>query len=498
MGETTETRPRRSLPIPTHRHLWARWGRYVLLMAGAVLVVLLRFADLHAYPFFARDEGYWTNGVKLFLVLGRWGEGHFFQPYQCPTYSLTALAVFKVLGTKILWMRCFGGLCSLVTIGLTYWVARRAGAELGSGLLAAALLAVEPYTLTTFRRGYLEPSSCMWMMVAVAMWLSPSRLVRVGGGVPVGLAGGTKMHALLIAPALVLSAFWERGQGPRRLSAPLGDWALLLALAALTVCPQYLYFHQADPQGFATVWGFSVERYTLGMAEHGVPLWERPARNAAVLLARYPLLVPLGTVSLLWLLARGQGPSRLAPAWYGVMVVAFLSTSYFDGRHFTYAAPAACVLIATALHQWAQGSPRLRLAPPLLVALNLAMIGCHWALTRSTTPEQVEHWMTQHVDHGAWVMGPSHLCVSLPQPSIEYLGTDRHGYFNRAEANTREFPVTYVVADDVEGPRAGALVLRPTYAQRLARFGTATIYHVDRGRFLRDLRGARARDGAEP
>ncbi len=200
-------------------------SEYIVLGIILGLAALLRFVHLRTLPNWFMDEGEFTQlarylsggsfdflGIRnSLLLIGR-----------PPLFLWVVAGVFKLFGTDILILRVVTVLCSLVAIGVCFYLARQA-LGVKTAFYAALLLAIVPDYIYNNRIGFTYNWTSLWMLVFVfAIWKYLAQR-RAGWYVFACLAAGISIASdyIGIISVLVLLYITIR-QRPKQL------WGLLL------------------------------------------------------------------------------------------------------------------------------------------------------------------------------------------------------------------------------------------------------------------------------
>jgi hypothetical protein len=196
----------------------------LLLFLVALLPRIVAFGSLgnpdelgwldHAVAFYdALARGDWASTLQDFHpgVVPMWGFG----ALLCARYGLSQLQVWRADGTlplaemarTALW---FPIVISVLTVLAVYWLVRRLSGR-KAALLAALLVALEPYYLAFTHGIHVDLTQASLMVVAALLWLNFLHQPRrwpylVGSGIVSGLSLLTRSQALYMVPFSLLAA----------------------------------------------------------------------------------------------------------------------------------------------------------------------------------------------------------------------------------------------------------------------------------------------------
>ena len=117
--------------------------------------------------------------------------------------------IFRVFGVSEVTARLPGVAASVLTIALTYGLARRVYGA-GPALVAVAIMALSPFNILFAPTAFTDPLLVMW--VVAALWCAVGAR-WFWAGVFLGLAMATKQQGVLFAPLVLAggAAFWVSG-----------------------------------------------------------------------------------------------------------------------------------------------------------------------------------------------------------------------------------------------------------------------------------------------
>ncbi len=242
------------------------WTALLLAVPVVVVLVLLAFAaadpalgvTVSNGPF--TDESWDVMNARNFVLLGRWATDDWTLQLVNLPFSLSAAAVFSVLGVGIVQARLVSIAATGVTVAALGLGLRR---PLGAGPAAIAALAFGGATLVLYygRLAFLEPSVAMWLTLGAlaALRAGGERAGRWGvlAGVLLALAVGTKPSALAAVGGLVaaVAVVGARQAAVRRwvagvalaIAALGGAWLVLFWLPNRTEISNVLRIWASEP-----------------------------------------------------------------------------------------------------------------------------------------------------------------------------------------------------------------------------------------------------------
>lgn len=294
--------PLRSLAALISR-LFAQFGQRWLAAAVslAVLSAVLLPANLLATQRFHHDEAlYATWALQITTGADPWLA---YTPIDKPPLFIYAVAgAMELLGATEAAARLPSLLATALTVGLTFWL----GCKLygaGTGILAAWLVALSPFTLLFAPTAFTDP---LLVALVMAACLAATHGRAGWAGVALGLAIATKQQAVFFVPLVLgLLAIFDFRYTHHTLRFTLSILLTLLPLFLWNLtraqAPNFLTYSLANYGGLTTDaasfgerwWGF-VELLAYGTAS--------PVLNR-IFMVGLPLLLGYG----LWRVARGRG-----------------------------------------------------------------------------------------------------------------------------------------------------------------------------------------------
>jgi hypothetical protein len=354
-----------------------------------------------------------------------------------PLYVLL-LTVARVCALDLEWTaRAIGVFCFALGLVLASQIARSLVSSGGAGVLASALLALDPM----FRYNELSGmESCLSVVLGLAAVRSLQVGVQERCGWLIGFAMVNKLDAGLLAMAVALSVRTGTGAWPRgllvRAAVPLGLWCVLATVYFGSPIPHSLLMKVSGLVPDQPFDRFSVVRLFLGAG-------------------RYFLL--LAAVAALWMVRETGNDVRLpawALAWWFSLHALALSLIDFGAPYPWYRVvlfpPAAILGAAYAALIWRDRSPVLAvsalvLAFPLYAAASQTLTDIH-------AGNPVKPWELIDADRRAAGLDLAHR--SLPNEIVEsaYGWTAypiRNAFFDASGINSRRAPgpITYFVRE---------------------------------------------------
>ena len=225
----------------------------VTCLGGLVLLGLLFFSGLGAWPLFDPDEGRNAEVAREMLAGGDWTVPHFNGlPYldKPVLFFWLVASTFRLLGVSELAARLPAALAAIATVGLTVALgARLIGRP--RALVAAAVVATAPLMLVFGRLAIFDApltalvTAALYCLVRARLDGSPARWWPAAG-VAMGLAALTKGPVGVAVPLLAWAA--ARGALPRPAGrAGFVPLALAVVAGALAVVPWLVVAGTREP-----------------------------------------------------------------------------------------------------------------------------------------------------------------------------------------------------------------------------------------------------------
>jgi 4-amino-4-deoxy-L-arabinose transferase-like glycosyltransferase len=505
-----------------------RWWRallvLVLLLGLGLRLYLLVPADRGLLYAQDADEGVHATVAQLALQ-GYLPYRDFFTvipPVSIYLFMLILRIFYHTWGSPLglMAMRYASVAYGMITIFLVFKAASRIGGK-WSGLLAAAIVAVDGVVVAQDRRAMLEAPSNMFSILAILCCIytlrpdgmhptrsSKARMWAIGAGICSSLALLTKGTAmvlpLIILPALVLHRRWR--EAGVYLGALLGSY-VLLALPFLVTCPadflktNYV-FHMLRP------WDGTANPVLRLMETLSYPWSWTTTRLALVGVAWTVLLGKQARHRDLWLLILG---------WAGISALLLLTSRTYWATYFSQLAVPFAILAGLLLNQeldlrhvsplgrWSPVLGRYRAALPAAVLIAVLLAGrarlrLQWDSTREaleqTKPTYVTmaEYITQRLPHDAPVLvfEPNYTFLTSHPPAGARDGSffvDSYGEMLYRALGISDKSVPELVTLWRSQERLGAREVfhrAPAQAEVLAAFARAPFVVLD-GRALKQL-----------
>jgi dolichyl-phosphate-mannose-protein mannosyltransferase len=247
----------------------SRLGSWKVVAAVVAVGTLLRFWGAFDHADYVMDEMTTVPAVRTLVATGTFNEVR-----ASPLHAIVLAGPSALLGDGPAGIRAIGCLLGSLAILLVWLVARELGGPGPAPLLAAALLAFDPFHVYFSRTPMPETQlvvfflAFLWAMLA---WVERQRPTLPWAGVALGLTIATKENYVLAVPVVVgwaLHREWKRRPAER--TAVLVDVAF-----ALVLLPAAVYLFTYAPwfaRGFtlADLVGLRVDAYWV--ATHGMEI----------------------------------------------------------------------------------------------------------------------------------------------------------------------------------------------------------------------------------
>jgi hypothetical protein len=394
--------------------------RTVLLLA-LCLAVFAALWVVYAAAFFwnSIDDAYitlryaenWAAGHGPVYNVGEPVEGYTNFGWLAPLTFFIWLGIPAPLAAKAL-----AGLCGAATLLVGYLLGRRLGGRERSGLLVAALLAVDGSLIYWSTAGLEGPALALCLSAAFYLYLGETGADGKGRRRELLFAGLLFGYAFLLRPdaalfgAAALGGLWRRG--PDRRHWPLFALALVL-LPALQTAFRLMYYGEWLPNTFHAK-----------AALNGRLLWRGVVYLGRFLLSHLPLI--LAALFCPW---REKG-RRVLPLVGGVVLywlyLALIGGDWMAHRLFVPTLPLLAVPAALGLERAAAFDGARRWRPALVVTAALVAQATLTTL-RGELVENVFQWRHNEVYHhniGRWlaeVARPGDTLAVTPAGTVPYL-----------------------------------------------------------------------------
>ncbi|MCC7340541.1 MAG: glycosyltransferase family 39 protein [Bryobacterales bacterium] len=369
----------------------------VLALGAALRLWALGFGMPVVSNFYVRpDESLIVQAALLFFE--RHGHPQFFA-YPALLTELCAV-LFAAIPEEFaanpsayfLAVRSVSAAAGIATVGVVYLIARRFF-PWAWALSAAAFYAVAPLPVRDAHFGVTD--TLMTLLVALALWMAvrhaqeaePRSRLWVGTSLLFGLAISTKYTAVLVAPALLVSALAGRAliQDARHGRAFARRVTQAVAIAAVVFFALNPYILLRAREVLDTALGMIHVFYggAAGLPESAWS-WSGAALQVLRPLAWGPgswLALPLAACSAIWLLRRGERTPGLAVLAWGVFPFLLALLPFRHPLPFRYLLPALPGLAVLAVFAAFRLARRRRLAVPVAAVGGVVFL---WQLALST------------------------------------------------------------------------------------------------------------------
>jgi hypothetical protein len=202
------------------------------------LTAMLRLINLTGSPARLDDEG--TYAAQAYAVT-QWGElAHYTYWYDHPPAGWLQLAAWTAItgpglgGNAVSAGRYLMVIVAVITAALLWCLARRTGLSRWAGVIAVAIYAVSPLSISLSRTVYLDNLAIAWLMAAVVLICSPRHRLSAmfGAATCFGVAVLTKETMLLFVPMVVWLVWTKTVPATRRYA--LAVFATVFALVVST------------------------------------------------------------------------------------------------------------------------------------------------------------------------------------------------------------------------------------------------------------------------
>jgi 4-amino-4-deoxy-L-arabinose transferase-like glycosyltransferase len=424
-------------------------GMWLLGILLGILVVgfILRFAFLQSIPEYQVDEGSWNIGARDKLVDGDWC--YTIRKFcVAPVHEAIYYLWFLIVGSGLYQARILAVLFNVGSILLMYLIGKRLFGT-RTGLIAAALFAINYILILTGRRAMLETDSIFWILLAMLLFLQPNIIFRILSGIVLALAISTKLYAAKLLPVFAIYDI-------------MALWAIdhFRSLRALFK-PQFLVFLAAVVAGVASIYGLVYHYYPAEFQFERSCYWEPISLipkllghdstwfSAKYFLIRDGLTLLLSFLAVLFLLKKwrrtaAQEESRyfrnvwFVFHWTWIAFLGVLLMGFQPPRYYSMVIPAYILLAAVFMDRQffqagsAQGkSWRRRLGLLVLGILFLfSLSGKIWFYLisgeRNTSAPDALAWVKAHVPHSASIAADYYMAVSLPEYQVWPLHPQRY------------------------------------------------------------------------
>jgi 4-amino-4-deoxy-L-arabinose transferase-like glycosyltransferase len=455
-----------------------------VLIVAAFIVRTLFLAD---FPLVQADEGLWTTSTKNFLLFGDWFMDERSHLFLSPVFHFLSVSSFLLFGPSIEAARLVSALAGTAAIPLVYILGLRLTQSRWTALLAAAIMAVDPWAITHSRQAMTESVLLLFILAAAVMVLGRRREVALGG-VLFALAILTKLNAaamgLALGGYLLLRPSPDGASGSWRMR--IADGALFGAVALGLAGVGYWAIAQVDPDRFVEVFRRELSgEHLVAPGEHRAQgrLGLNPVfagRNILEMVRLNPFLIPFGALGAVvaWAV---RLPGRLFLGLWLVVAIGFpLTQVYQPIRYFFPAMPALAILCGILMAHLRTGGPAGRriMVGALVVILGFssAYVMMNFAASRGSTAVAVERWAREHTRPDEPLLSAAYLATNPPNRVYAYdiLAINEE----RLAAAVDSLAIRYVIWDEAEwSPRMREVLDRRYTLVHTWHFGA--VYRVD-------------------
>jgi 4-amino-4-deoxy-L-arabinose transferase-like glycosyltransferase len=328
------------------------------------------------------DEGWWANGAVNHFLTGHWYVAGDYNPaVDLPVWPLLLAALFHFTGVSVVAVRALNVAISVGTVGLTYLLLRRFTQSKATPLVAALLMAANPFAFVFGRLAILDTLVVFefCLLLFLASFSAPRRYwILVGLALMATLTLLTKTTSLVLAPAIV----WVAWSGMSR------KWgALAQVVAAVLLIPAALM------EGYALIvdgLGYGADyRYFFDVNAMPDLDWHQTLATLATLLQNgfwvdrvlYPLSLVILVATALWQRKFWSNP-LFSAAWIALGAQSVFIFSRQDDaapRYFTGMLAPMVWIVALTLGELSQ---HVRKATVLLLLVIAASVVSNVAMIR--------------------------------------------------------------------------------------------------------------------
>lgn len=459
------------------------------IIAVVLVALAVRLFALASFPDVQADEGLWTNSTKNFVLFGDWfmdGRNHLF---LSPVYHFLSVLSFRLLGASVEAARLVSALAGVGVVGLTYALGVRLTGDRTLAVVAAALLAVDPWAVIHSRQALTESVLLFFIVASGVLILGRTPQVALGGLVfGFGILTKLNVAAMGLAFGGYLLLRTPDGQDHARWRRRMTDGAVFGATALGLAALGYWAVSFIDPDRFVAAF-----RRELG-GQHVVLEGAAPppsgrwgldpivaGRSLLEVIRLNPFLFCLGSVGGV-LIAFSRSPGRLfLLLWAGVAVGFPLTQIYQPFRYFFPMVPAFAVLGAMTLTAVASGfatRDRRRIligGVALVLSFNLAYLATSYAASPGNRAQMVEQWVRENTDPSERLLVAQHFATNPPNPAYTWdlVAEDEASLLQALE----DLEIRYVIWDNQEWPAEYRALLSRTFPE-IHRWWFGSVFHI--------------------
>ena len=210
---------------------------FLLILALAFIVVLLRVIALESYPVTHPDEGFWYLGAKNFVLYDDALLDGRLHPFLAPVQFVAAVGWFFIIPPSLFSARLLSTLFGLITIIFAHGIGKRLSIK--KPLLLVLFVAFNSQLVLSNRIALLE--SLQICLLTSAAWALFRKHAPIISGILCGLTVLVKVNALYVLPAFFIF-FWlselHRLKKPLQFCCALGGTILIGFTLSAAIDPE--------------------------------------------------------------------------------------------------------------------------------------------------------------------------------------------------------------------------------------------------------------------
>jgi 4-amino-4-deoxy-L-arabinose transferase-like glycosyltransferase len=422
----------------------------VAILSGILLLgFALRASFLQSIPGYQVDEGSWNIGARDKLVTGDWC--YTIRKFcVAPVHEIIFYLWFLLLNSGLFQARILSVLFSVGSILLMYLIGRKLF-NVRTGLIAAAIFAVNYLEIMTGRHAMLETDSTFWVLLAVFLFLETKISYRILASLAMTLAIGTKLYSVKLLPIFAvydMMPLWgiERLRSLRTLfRLPFLVFLFVIGSGVIIIYGTVYHYYPAE---------FQFERTCYNQPLSMLPGFFGPDSfwfSTQYFIIRDCLTLLLVLVAVWFLftkwrknaLANDNGYLRniwFVFHWTWIAFLGVLLMGYQPPRYYTIVIPAYILLVAIFLDRelFRNLNSTIRLAkksnlPGFLVLIILLLFSLTgkilfyfiWGQRNTSAPEALT-WVKTHIPCTSSIAADYYMAVSLPEYEVWPLHPQRY------------------------------------------------------------------------